>query len=805
MKLLSIRLHPFAGTADKTYEFHDGLNVIHGPNEYGKSTLVRALWCALHVSTHFTPAKFKEVMAPNFPLPGGDHVRVTLRFEADGRTWTLEKTWGPNPSSPSRLQADGEAPIADAGRVQAKLNELLRLNMATWKHVLFTGQAQLNQTIEQLKEAAVDDVHPLLKGSAAIPGDIPAERLAAHVQKQVEAHYNLWDRAMQRPRDGRGPDNPWKKQVGALLARWYEQETVRRDLADAKNHEQAVDTVNQRIRALQEKTAPTAGFVQQGRGLRDGLARREGLQERVKRLEEEEKKLKGIMAEWPGAAAIIRMKEEEGARLGESLEKLKAEEAAARKHQDAEKLRQAHQRLLQAQQARDAAKQALAQAPPVYAAALKELQGLAKRLNDLSIQIEAQKLAVELVGGVGRSVTVQRGTGETETVELHPDRPWRAAAAGRFTLEADGLRVAVQSGMADMDTLFAQRQQAEDRQAELLKAMGHPDLKAAEAADQRHKEQAQAVKTADAAYQTALQGRTPEQWAADLAALDELPRTRDLATIEAERNGLVQQQARVGTDKAELEKKVKAWTDAYTDQSALTDQVIAVQRDLKAGREQLEALPAVPEGFAGPKAYLDELKRREEALHRMEQELNTLQQERARLEGSTPARTAEDLAAELEAKEHRFRREQERGEALLRLQASLQRVVAARGNEDPLKGLREAVAAHFNALTGGRYDGVQLEGTQPVSVSGGVDLPARRLSQGTAGSLALALRLALAELYLRDSEGFLLLDDPFTDMDPGRRAAAEQAIRRFAEKKQVLFLTCHPEHAAVPGATAPGP
>jgi len=43
--------------------------------------------------------------------------------------------------------------------------------------------------------------------------------------------------------------------------------------------------------------------------------------------------------------------------------------------------------------------------------------------------------------------------------------------------------------------------------------------------------------------------------------------------------------------------------------------------------------------------------------------------------------------------------------------------------------------------------------------------------------------------------GFFLLDDPFTDMDAARRAAAVQAIGTFAENHQVLFFTCHPEHA----------
>jgi uncharacterized protein YhaN len=70
------------------------------------------------------------------------------------------------------------------------------------------------------------------------------------------------------------------------------------------------------------------------------------------------------------------------------------------------------------------------------------------------------------------------------------------------------------------------------------------------------------------------------------------------------------------------------------------------------------------------------------------------------------------------------------------------------------------------------------------------------LSQGTLGSLALATRLALSELYLKDMPGFFLLDDPFTDLDATRRSAAVQSIGAFAKNHQVLFFTCHPDHAS---------
>ncbi|MEI8100719.1 MAG: hypothetical protein WCH09_04055, partial [Bacteroidota bacterium] len=59
----------------------------------------------------------------------------------------------------------------------------------------------------------------------------------------------------------------------------------------------------------------------------------------------------------------------------------------------------------------------------------------------------------------------------------------------------------------------------------------------------------------------------------------------------------------------------------------------------------------------------------------------------------------------------------------------------------------------------------------------------------------LAVRLAYAKLYLKDLDGFFVLDDPFTEMDEERRLLATETLTQFASEKQTFFFTCHPAHA----------
>ena len=77
----------------------------------------------------------------------------------------------------------------------------------------------------------------------------------------------------------------------------------------------------------------------------------------------------------------------------------------------------------------------------------------------------------------------------------------------------------------------------------------------------------------------------------------------------------------------------------------------------------------------------------------------------------------------------------------------------------------------------------------------------RLLSAGTRAGLGLAVRLSMAHTFIGEGDGFLVLDDPLVDLDPDRQRAAAEVIRRFAESRQVLLLTCHPTHADFfPGA-----
>lgn len=103
----------------------------------------------------------------------------------------------------------------------------------------------------------------------------------------------------------------------------------------------------------------------------------------------------------------------------------------------------------------------------------------------------------------------------------------------------------------------------------------------------------------------------------------------------------------------------------------------------------------------------------------------------------------------------------------------------------------------FERITHGRYTEVAYDATDHRLVAtraDGRELPASRLSQGTRDQLYFASRVSLATQLLGGEPGFFLLDDPLVTADPDRLEAGFETLLELADEGwQVLYLTAKEE------------
>ena len=123
MRLHRLRITSFAAIGNVDVEFGPGLNVLYGPNDLGKSTVVAAIRLGLllpHTSTH---------CEQYVGWTGGDDPIVEMTFQTEEqRIWRIKKQFGKSGSSLLQESKNGQDfdDVERGRKVDAKLREILR-------------------------------------------------------------------------------------------------------------------------------------------------------------------------------------------------------------------------------------------------------------------------------------------------------------------------------------------------------------------------------------------------------------------------------------------------------------------------------------------------------------------------------------------------------------------------------------------------------------------------------------------------------------------------------------------------------
>ncbi|MEO2035593.1 MAG: AAA family ATPase [Planctomycetaceae bacterium] len=230
MRLQKLRLHPFAGIADRIYEFVEGMNVVLGPNEAGKSTMVNGILCALFESTSYGKLHWRKKLDQFIPRGGGDTFGVTLDCLLGGESYRITKAWGGECRSELTLPS-GQV-IRNADDVDQNISSLLQLKRGTWQNILIAHQSAISSTLKDFDTAGEEasDLAQILRSSAFDTDGVSIEKLERAINDQLNAVRSRWDLGADRPERGRGIEDPWIQGVGTLLKAWYEHERLKNEL-----------------------------------------------------------------------------------------------------------------------------------------------------------------------------------------------------------------------------------------------------------------------------------------------------------------------------------------------------------------------------------------------------------------------------------------------------------------------------------------------------------------------------------------------------------------------------------------------
>jgi DNA repair protein SbcC/Rad50 len=799
MIITRITLSPFAGIPHLDLNFIDGLNVILGANEAGKSTVFHALYNVIFTEAKLTPGRFKKRMNRFLPVGGGDTIAVALYFKHNNTDHYLKRKWGP--SAEAQLKLPNGNIISDESTIAEYLGTCLSAPEGTYRAVLMTKQSGLTGTLEALKNEHSDTVKSLgdiLKTAVLETDGVSIEKFRELLESQFNDYFSHWDPAKNYPDGGRGIEKPWKKQVGKVLQAYYDKESVRVAFEKACQVEEAIDLANQNIAETKKQKDDIERYVAANKKAADDAQERKVLLVQIENVGKDLEEYKKINRDWPIRENTLQDLMKKLPELEKKVEKLTQKKIQADQAEKNRKTVEKYQAVSARKKQVDEAEKKLKFAQVLTEADVNAIDGAFKQLSLLKTELDAGKLSVFFEAKTSVTVSVSKDMETPKKERLKPGESKQFEAGGRLRLDHPDWRMEVTTGEGDFSDLGQKIEDAEKDLDKLLKKHRVKSLEEAKEIHRKYETCRRALQTAQDNLKTDLGDTNFEELASSIKNVAELPAVEPLADVVEKLVTAQNHLEKIKTELTRQQKVLDAYKEKYNDpDSLLMAMTDSIQKE-KELNKRLDALSPMPDGVEDVDVFIKEYKHKQEELSRLNEDLKKLEVERAGIH--PPDQSSEELQEQLDELNEKFDIILRKGKAIQRAKHVADEL-SEHLDEQAFLGLKSDIEHFISNMTYHRYKEIKIDESLPTGfVRGdGNIVETDLLSTGTLDVLGLALRLSMANYFLKEKEAFLVMDDPFVDMDPGRQSNAANLLKEYSKTKQLIIFTCHPTHADLMG------
>lgn len=788
MKIKSFSTEQFAGIrTDKPITFADGMNVVLGNNEAGKSTMISAIDCALNKPVKLNLRKDSEFMEAVFPTGGEDTVDATVCFQDKGQDYTVKKVWDRTGDATAVGLKIENAGLLRGGSAEEALKKTVRFGAGVYKNLIFGRQNNEDQILEWcygfFSSKVSDDVTETKKKIAeafSAAGGISPDKFLNLIDGYIKGIGGNWDFERDQPKKNTS-NKRWKRENGSIIEAYYAYE-------DAKEERDSAVRIEEQI---VEKTEEIADLLKEKSGLESereklteqfgAISGREQTQELYKNAEKDRKDAEDALTSWPEAEKRLTTLDKLRTAKEEQANRT-AKEELCRLIGQVRELEKANQRICgELEQAKD------------YEEDEAEAKALSGRIQEIRGMLAAAKLRAQVAMEPGYKASIffadgtEREVSGTETMD----------GEGFVRLNIPGV-ASVQVFPQELDLEGLQSEQMDKEQAlhNILRKYGADTLEelGKKCGGFRSKELTREENKREAAR--LLRGKTIEEYEEEESRIVVNESISIPDSLDEDIRKFLEICGKDSLDvlKGALEAAVEGYVKIYGTPDELPQRLSQLTKKEKAYSEKLQKYENTPcisveEYEAKVEGLKKSVKDIEDRVSDRQRELGTLStQEVTDIEG---------LETKVEEAEQTWLHEKKKYEYYTRIKRDF---AALRSQEtDHLDEFCSKFGEYLGMITGGRISlnptdsGLCLQSGALRVDSGSL------LSEGTKKTVLLAFRLAVLEYFFPDGDGLVVLDDDLLDMDPARREQAAKLLNKFAASNQVIFTTCDPAIAELLG------
>ena len=785
MKIKNISCTQFAGINNRDVAFSDGLNVVYGKNESGKSTLVNLISRTLFQDAKLDKRSDRDFI--NLYFPGqtkgekvtGDFVDGTIVLEGEDGTYTISKEWGDDPrctlSTPSGI-------VRDQDTINDILSQLLQYGEGVYSDMLFSSQRNTDASLQTILDASkktdakqeiVDALSKAFAESDGISIDVIEQRIDEKIEEIAGKHWDF-DRSAPVRKAGR-----WARDLGKILEKYYSLQEVKEQRNKIEALESELDKAIKEYNEAEEDVRSAEEAYNTFSKYSGKLAARKAKEQLIKQAEGNFDKLRKDLANWEECDKNLKI---------------------ARPLQIEKKNREIEDKYRKAKELHD---EITVKEKSISGKNYPEDDEIARAEKAES---EIQRLENKLCG-MNITAAIQMLNGNNiEIVSVRTGKPLDLTDGIADINEAVIVRIPdvmeMQLSPADVDVESVNGEII--KQEKILKDICTKyDVDSVNALKKLSKEITTVkndIELSENKLNIILNGTSYEELKESADKIVDEPRAKD--EIDKEISSLCKG-GNIDNYISREEGNFDRYKNDYTSVEDLKNRISINEKELENMKSSLDELNDIPEKYlkiSDPDGYLETLKSELDKAREIKDGKSKAKERCDAILHEKTDSLQNDPAEELEKAEREFNEAKDLLNHWLHIKEVFIELKESIKN-NPMKDIADSFAHYLSVISDGRVS-TELPDAEKLNIeifSSDKLLDYGKLSEGTKETVSLAFRLAVLDHLFPDG-GVIVFDDPFTDMDDDRTKQSCALIKECAARHQVIFLTCKEECAEMLGS-----